>query len=87
MFELLFFALLVFIGGTFILKVLFFIMGMAFAGLGFLIKMIIAVLCCVLFFPLILLVVGTVLSGGFLVFILGAVALAALISEGKQDTY
>jgi hypothetical protein len=85
MFELLFCGLVIFMGGMLILKVLFFLLGLIFAGLGFFIKILLAAVCCILLFPVGVLVLGTVFSGGFLVFVLGAVGLAALMSEKKPE--
>ena len=84
MFELLFIAFLLLFGGLFILKALFFLLGMIFAGVGVLLKVILAVVFGVIFFPVGAAVLGVVFSGGFLVFLLIATALGALFSDRNR---
>jgi hypothetical protein len=85
MFELLFLAFLFIFGGIFILKFLFFFLGLLFSGIGLFIKIILTVVVAVLLFSLGATLLGATLlgvlfSGGFILLLLGFISIGALVS-------
>lgn len=80
MFELAFLAFLFIFGGIFILKGLFFLLGLLFSGIGLFIKIILAVVVAVVLFPVGAALLGFIFSGGFILLLLGFIAVGALVS-------
>ena len=80
MFELFFLGVLVIGGAVFLLKLLFSLLGLVFAGVGIVLKMVLT-----LFFGLFLLPLGAVFSGGFFITVLVLLGLGLLIREKKPE--
>lgn len=80
MFELIFLAFLFIFGGIFILKFLFFFLGLIFSGIGLFIKIILTIVFAVLLFPLGATLLGVLFSGGFILLLLGFISIGALVS-------
>jgi len=84
MIELTFLALLVIFTGIFILKFLFFILGLIFTSVGLFLKVILTLVFGLILFPLGTAALGVLFSGGFIVFLLIFMGFGALISEKKR---
>jgi len=82
--ELIVLALLVMFSGIFVLKFLFFILGLIFAGVGFFLKLILTIVFAVLLFPLGAAALGVLFSGGFVVLLIVFMGFGALIGENKR---
>lgn len=80
MFEIVFLAFLLICGGLFVLKCLFFLIGLLFSGIGLFIKVILTVIVAVLLFPVGATVLGVLFSGGLIVLLLGIITVGALVS-------
>lgn len=80
MFEIIFLAFLFIFGGIFFLKCLFFLLGLAFSGIGLFIKIILALVFTVVLFPLGATLLGVLFSGGFIVLFLAFISIGALLS-------
>ena len=66
MFELFLLGLLLLFAGTAVLKILGLFLALLFTGAGFMIKIILFSILALLFFPLSLVLLGTLVSGGFI---------------------
>jgi len=85
MFELFVVAAAVFFGGVYLFKFLFFLMGLIFSGVGFLIKALITGALAIVFFPVVMLLAGGLLSSGLVVFILIGALIGALGRKNERQ--
>lgn len=82
MFELILVGAAIFFGGIYLFKFIFFLLGLLFASVGFLLKAILTAVIAVIFFPITLVFAGGILSGG----IVGLLLICALIGALSRKT-
>ncbi|MBB6478649.1 hypothetical protein [Spirochaeta isovalerica] len=88
MLELFIVAGAVFFGGIYLFKFLFFLLGLLLSGVGFAIKALITIVLGIVFFPVIMVLAGGLLSGGLVVFILAGALISALSRKNaRQSAY
>jgi len=87
MFELMILAFVLIFGGVFILKVLFFLLGLVFTGVGFFLKVILTVVFGVLLFPIGAAVLGVLFSSGFFFVLVVLMGIGALLGERKRPRH
>lgn len=80
MFELTFLALFFIFGGILALKLLFFLVGFLFSGIGILVKIILTTVLIVVLFPFGAAVLGVLFSGGLALLLVAFVSIGALLS-------
>ncbi len=85
MFEILLVGAVIFFGGYYIFKFIFFILGAILTGAGFLLKFIIMIILAIVFFPITLLVVGGILSGGLIGFLILCALIGVLVSNRRKE--
>jgi len=85
MFELFVVAAAVFFGGIYLFKFFFFLMGLIFTGVGFLVKALITGVLAVVFFPVVMFLAGGLLSSGLVVFILIGALIGAIGRRNERQ--
>jgi len=85
MFELFILAMICLAALSLGLKIIGLFFGLIFSGFGFILRMIVFGVAAVLFFPVLLTVVGGIFSSGFLVLLIIAALCMSIIKEYRRD--
>ena len=75
----------IFFGGIYLFRFFFFLLGLMLSGVGFIIKAVITIVLAVVFFPVIIVFAGGLLSSGLIGFILICALLGALTHKKERE--
>lgn len=84
MFELFIVGAAIFIGGVYLFKFFFFVIGVILTSIGFFLKAVITIVVAIIFFPLTIFLAGGILSSGFVGLLL-VFALLGALSPGRAQ--